>query len=125
MERGFENGGVVRGVVGGLGGRCGGRVVGQDKASTVSHGAPPRFLSRLRSFSHCARTVRTVPTPPAGARKYAALRASIPSLTRLISYAATYTILIAAVGFAARKSGLVITLTDSSCPVGIYRVNAD
>ena len=31
-------------------------------------------------------------------------------------------ILIAALGFLARKSGLVITLTDSSCPVGIYRL---
>ena len=31
-------------------------------------------------------------------------------------------ILIAALGFLARRSRLVITLTDSSCPVGIYRL---
>lgn len=60
MERGFENGGVVRGLVGGLGGRCGGRVVEQDKASTVSHCARSGFSANLRAFSHGARTVRTV-----------------------------------------------------------------
>jgi hypothetical protein len=49
MERGFENGGVVRGLVGGLGGRCGGRVVEQDKGSTVSHCARSGFSAHFRT----------------------------------------------------------------------------
>ena len=51
-------------------------------------------------------TVPTVPTPLAGARKSAVLGASIWSLARLISYAAATTILIVALGFLARESGL-------------------
>src|SRR5215471_20953552 len=79
MARGFENGGVVKGLVGGLGGRCRGRIVGQDKASTVSHGAPPRFRSPLRSLSHRARTVRTARTAFAEARNFSLVSASIRS----------------------------------------------
>ena len=122
MERGVKNRGVVRPLVEGSDGKRGGRVVGQDKASTVSHGAPPRFRRRLGSFSHRARTVRTVRTPLAETPRFEAFGASIRNLSKPLSFAAASMILIAALGFLARKSGLVITLTDSSCPVGIYRL---
>ena len=120
MERGFENGGAVRGLVGVLGGRCEGRVVGQDKASTVSHGAAPRFRNHLARFVHRARTVRTVRTHLAEARKFAALSGSTWSFSIPLSFTAASTILFAALGFVARRWGLVITLTDGSSPVGIY-----
>jgi len=94
MERGFEGRGVVRGLVGGLGGRCGRRVVGQDKASTVSHGVPLGFRRRLGSFSHRARSVCTVRTPLAEAPRFEAFSESIRSLLKLLSFAAASTILI-------------------------------
>lgn len=122
MERGFENRGVVSGLMGGPGEGCGCRIVGQDKASTVSHGALLRFRRLLLSFSHRARTVRTVRTPLAKSPRFASVGASIQTLPKLLSCAAASTILIAALGLAARLSGLVIILTDSSCPVGIYRL---
>ena len=115
MERGFENRGVVSGLMGDLGEGCGCRIVGQDKASTVSHGALLRFRRLLLSFSHRARTVRTVRTPLAKSPRFASVGASIRTLPKLLSCAAASTILIAALGFVARKLGLVITLTDSSC----------
>ena len=102
---------VVRGLVGGLGRRCRGQIVGQDKASTVSHGAPPRFRSRLESFSHRARTARTVRTPLAEGPRFEAFSAPIQSLSKLLSFAAASTILIAALGFVPRKSGVSVTLT--------------
>src|SRR5215469_6048788 len=79
MRRGFENRSVVRGLVGGLGGRCKGRIVWQDKASAVSHGAPPRFRSPLRSLSHRARTLRTARTAFAKACNFSLVSASIRS----------------------------------------------
>ena len=108
MERGFENRGVVKGLMGGLGEGCGSRVIGQDKASTVSHGALLRFGRLLLSFSHRTRTVRTVRTPLAETRKFAALSAPIQSLSKLLSFAAASTILIAALRFVACKSGLAL-----------------
>ena len=122
MECGFENRGVVRGSMGGLGEGCGSRVIGQDKASTVSHGALLRFGRLLLSFSHRTRTVRTVRTPLAEVPRFASVSVSIRSLPKLLSFAAVSTILIAGLGLVARQSGLVIALTDSSCPVGIYRL---
>ena len=94
MVRGLENRGVVSGLVGVLGRRFWGWVVGQDKASTVSHGAPPRFRRRFGSFSHGARTVRTVQTPLAEAPRFEAFSESIRSLLKLLSFAAASTILI-------------------------------
>jgi conjugative transfer signal peptidase TraF len=61
-------------------------------------------------------------TPLAAAPGFKAFSASIRNLSKLLSFAAAGTILIAALGSAARKLGLVITITDSSCPVGIYRL---
>jgi len=122
MERGFQNRGVVSGLVGGSGRRFGGWVVGQDKASTVLHGAPARFRRRLGSFSHRERTARTVRTPIAEACKFLAPSPSTRSFSRLLFFAAASAILIAALSYVAGKSGLVLTLTDSSCPVGLYRL---
>src|SRR5262249_51300329 len=99
-----------------------GCTVVQDKASTVSHGTPSRFDRRLGSFSHGARTLRMARTKLADAHNFAWLNASIRSPSKLSLRAAASTILISALGFVTPKSGLVINLTDSSGPDGIYRL---
>lgn len=57
----------------------------------------------------------TVQTPLTDVPRFEAFSASIRNLSKLFSFAAASTILTAALGFVARKSGLGITLTVSSC----------
>ena len=107
MERGVGNlqcgERVGRGVwAGGVG------VVGQNQASIVSHGAPLRFCPRLETFSHRASAVCAALAEAPG---FEVCSASIRNLSILLSFAAASTILIAALGFVPRKSGVSVTLT--------------
>ena len=108
----------------------GGLVVGQDKASTARYSTARTFSANPFGFSHGQRTVRAAPrgtgqpTPllrPARHSKLAE-RSAFQRLTSAIALLAVAAVLIEICALEMRRFGLVVTLTDSSCPAGIYRL---
>jgi len=108
----------------------GGLVVGQDKASTARYSTARTLSANPFGFSHGQRTVRAVsrgtdqPTPllrPGRHSKLAKHRAFL-RLTSAIAVLSVAALLIEICALEMRRFALVVTLTDSSCPAGIYRL---
>jgi conjugative transfer signal peptidase TraF len=107
----------------------GGLVIGQDKASTVSHRVPQIFRWKPLYFSHGARGSHTVPRAfdqPAPflasiSNSSASVRAFFCAVSKAIGLLAACAILVTIFASMMRSAGLVVALTDSSSPVGIYR----
>lgn len=110
--------------------RWGGLVIGQDKVNTARYSTARTFSANPFGFSHGQRTVRTVsrgtdqPAPFFTRRgsTNAQRRVSIRRFGKALVLIAATTIIIVICGFELRQFGFVITLTDSSCPAGIYRL---
>lgn len=110
--------------------RWGGSVIGQDKVNTARQGTARTFPSKPFGFSHGQRTVRAVrrgtdrPAPFSQRNRTpeCSYRAAFRLLSRqgLIIFAGA--VLIATLATGARVERLVLVATDSSCPIGIYRI---
>jgi len=120
--RADRNGGGFRG--------WGGSVIGQDKVNTVSHSVPREFPWSSLGSSHSAcvtHTVsRTADRPAPSDQPIQALErdteAPIRHLKLQLLWLLVGAILITLLALTTGSFGFVITLTDSSCPIGIYRL---
>jgi len=108
----------------------GGLVVGQDKASTARYCAARTFSANPFGFSHGQRTGHAVsrgtdqPTPLSRPDRHSKLtrHKAFLRLTSAIALLVAASFVIEICALEMRRLGLVVTLTDSSCPVGIYRL---
>ena len=109
--------------LGGLGEGVGG---GQDKASTVSHRGSRQLRFCREDFSRGARTARRVRTVSPEIRAARAEKPPAPAVARRLFRVAAFAflgaILIGLVGRALRDLGLVLAVSDSASPPGIYRL---
>ena len=98
--------------------------------NTVSHSVPRRFPRKSRQLSHSARTAHTVcrtadrpaPLEPPKIQSKRPARGARRLLLERVTWLAVGAILITLLAAAGRTSGMILVDTDSSCPVGIYRV---
>lgn len=110
--------------------RWGGSVIRQDKVNTARQGTARTFSSKSLGFSHGQRTARTVQRgtdrPAPFSQRNRNPERSYQAVFRLLSeqglLIVAEAVLIATLAAAARIEGLVLVPTDSSCPVGIYRI---
>lgn len=98
--------------------------------STARYNTARSFSANRFGFSRGQCTVRTAsrgtiqpaPFSPRQAYTNARRQGSIRRLATALGLIVTTTIFIVICGFELRRTGYVMTLTDSSCPVGIYRL---
>jgi conjugative transfer signal peptidase TraF len=110
--------------------RWGGSVIGQDKVNKARQGTARTFSANPFGFSHGQRTVREVSRgtyQPAtsiqpNSTSQQGSRAVFRQLGTQVLWLVTGAILIALMAAATRVDALVLVTTDSSCPIGIYRL---
>jgi|SRR5579862_5170311 len=108
----------------------GGSVIGQDKVNTARYSTARTFSANPQGFSHGQRTVREVsrgtdrPAPFTQAKSTSEQPAAtaLRNIRNAILWLVVGAILIAIFAFAMRADRLVIAASDSSCPIGIYRL---
>lgn len=105
-------------------------VIGQDKVNTARHSTARTFSANPFGFSHGERTVcevsrgtdQSAPSRQSNSTSQQSSRAIFRRLGTQVLWPVTGAILIALIAAATRVDGLVLVTTDSSCPIGIYRV---
>jgi conjugative transfer signal peptidase TraF len=110
--------------------RWGGSVIGQDKVNTARQGTARTYSANPLGFSHGPRTVRAVsrgtnrpaPSNQRTDTSKRSARAALRLLGEQLIWLAAGAILVALMAATVRTTGLIFVATDSSCPVGIYRL---